>query len=142
MENDDAIKSDPNSQLKNREPFAVGDDYDILENGESLAVSDDYDILENGDIIEWVPYSQLKNRELLAVGGFGRVEKACWSSEPSDRPTMTEIVDQFSKWFFDMDDINDFYNSEELRKRLMEEPQQSSYIVKHSEAFYTSRSLE
>ncbi|CAG8539573.1 11463_t:CDS:1 [Acaulospora colombiana] len=73
---------------------------------------------------------------------FANLINKCWSSEPSDRPTMTEIVNQFYKWFWDMDDINEFCNSEKLRKRLMEEkPRQSSYIEKHPEAFHTSRPL-
>ncbi|CAG8510426.1 14581_t:CDS:2 [Acaulospora colombiana] len=75
---------------------------------------------------------------------FANLIKRCWSNNPADRPTMSDIGHQFDKWTR-KENEKDFIIAEGRRKNIIIEKQrsqQSKDDLTHPGAHYRSRALD
>ncbi|CAI2186039.1 13378_t:CDS:2 [Funneliformis geosporum] len=76
--------------------------------------------------------------EIRTPNVYTQLMTRCWDSDPSSRPTTSELNDELETWLSAIDDPNPSELSEELSNLKKSKFDQQEI---HSEAFYTSRML-
>ncbi|GBC06414.1 hypothetical protein RclHR1_06810003 [Rhizophagus clarus] len=74
---------------------------------------------------------------------FSNLMKRCWNSDPSKRPSMTEITKIFGDWYYKQDSVEQFEQAERKRLELMQMKQLGPEFCEkpHPGAIFTSRPL-
>jgi serine/threonine protein kinase len=74
---------------------------------------------------------------------FSNLMKKCWSSNPSKRPSVTEITKTFSDWYYKKNCVEQFEQAERKRLELIQLKQLGPEFSEktHPDAIYTSRLL-
>lgn len=109
-----------------------------------------YNVPHNPKLIHSIAYENFRpNTSTSGPESYIKLMKTCWSSDPSSRPTIRELVNQLGDWHLYKKDKDQFEKAENTRLSYMKSKGLDTSPNKlitppkiHPQAIYTSRKLK